>query len=350
MVIIGSLLVIMASVYVLAIITEEYFIISLDKLSTRMEIPSDVAGASLMAMGSSAPEICIALIAVFIGGSHGEVGIGTIVGSAVFNILVITGASALVAGQLAMNIESVQRDIAFYIISILLLLFVFWNGEILIWESILLLVAYVVYLVVLWRWGDTHPSPREHPKRHPIKQDETQKSLLSRFNRLLVRVFGFVARDPEEDYIWSMVVSIAGIAILSYILVEAALALSAAINLPPVIVSLTVLAAGTSAPDLISSISVAEEGRGNMAIANAVGSNIFDILVGLGLPWLLILLLGDPQLFVSTDGLISSIIVLTVTVLLLYYFLYSNSTFTRRDGIILIIVYVVYIAYAILTA
>lgn len=342
-----SLLVIMASVYVLAIITEEYFIISLDKLSTRMEIPSDVAGASLMAMGSSAPEICIALIAVFIGGSHGEVGIGTIVGSAVFNILVITGASAIVAGELVMNVESVQRDVAFYIISILLLLFVFWDGEIVIPEALLLLVAYGVYLVVLWRWGDTHPSPREHPKRHPIEQDETQQSVISRFNRLLVRLFGFVARDPEEDYIWAMVVSIAAIALLSYILVEAALALSFAIGLSPVIVSLTVLAAGTSAPDLISSISVAEEGRGSMAIANAVGSNIFDILVGLGLPWLLILFLGDPLLEVSTDGLISSIVVLSVTVVMLYYFLYTNSTFTRREGIILMLTYAGFIFYAV---
>ncbi|MEO1163738.1 MAG: sodium:calcium antiporter, partial [Chloroflexota bacterium] len=80
MVALGSLIVIIVSVYFLAIITEEFFVISLDAVSQRFSIPSDVAGASLMAIGSSAPELFIALIAVFTGGDHADVGIGTIVG------------------------------------------------------------------------------------------------------------------------------------------------------------------------------------------------------------------------------------------------------------------------------
>ena len=84
------------SVYLLGIITDEYFIVSLDQISKKLKIPNNVAGASLMAMGSSAPELAIALLALVIAsGSHSDVGIATIVGSAIFNILVITGASAI---------------------------------------------------------------------------------------------------------------------------------------------------------------------------------------------------------------------------------------------------------------
>ena len=89
--------VIVVCIYLLSIITDEYFIESLDEISDRLKLPSNVAGASLMAMGSSMPELSIALLSLIQrGGAHSDVGVGNIVGSAVFNILVITGLSALV--------------------------------------------------------------------------------------------------------------------------------------------------------------------------------------------------------------------------------------------------------------
>ena len=92
-----SLLVVVACVYALSVITDGFFVESLDEIAHKLSLPPSVAGASLMAMGSSAPELAIALLALFKGsGEHSDLGIGTIVGSAVFNILVITGASALV--------------------------------------------------------------------------------------------------------------------------------------------------------------------------------------------------------------------------------------------------------------
>jgi K+-dependent Na+/Ca+ exchanger-like protein len=344
-----SLAVIVLSVYLLAVITDEFFIVSLDEIAIKLEMPSDVAGASLMAMGSSAPELCIALFAVIIGGSHTEVGIGTIVGSAVFNILVITGASAVVGGALPIKPGSVERDIIFYLLSVALLLFVFWNGEILIWEAVLLIVVYGAYLIVLWRWGENNPEDREEIPHHLIDKEDSPKGIMGRINRVVVRLVRLIARNPEEHYVWSLIVSIAFIAGISFGLVEAAVALSEAIGIPPVIVSLTVLAAGTSAPDLIASVDVAREGRGSMAVANAVGSNIFDVLIGLGLPWLIIMIFGQPFVEVSTTGLISSIFLLSGTVILLYIFLYTDRIFTRLEGIILIVTYVIYVVYAVVS-
>src|SRR5690554_2806155 len=83
--------------YLLAKVSEDYFVESLDIISRKLKLPEDVAGATLMAVGSSAPEFATALIAVLGTGTE-DIGAGTIVGSAIFNILVIVGASALVSG------------------------------------------------------------------------------------------------------------------------------------------------------------------------------------------------------------------------------------------------------------
>ena len=345
-----SLVLMAILVYILAVITDDFFIVSLDKVATQLQMPSDVAGASLMAMGSSAPELSIALFAVLLGGEHADVGIGTIVGSAVFNILVITGASAFVAGSFVVNNRSVERDIAAYFISIILLLIVFWDGTILMWEAVLLILAYVVYLLVLWQWGDSEPKQGENTPSFKADKEPEKKSLLERINHAIAWVFHFVARDPEKNYWWALIVSIVAIAGISFILVEAVVVFSAAVGIPPVLVSITLLAAGTSAPDLIASVNVARDGRGSMAIANAVGSNTFDILIGLGVPWLVIMLLGEPNVVVGSEGLLSSIFVLGTTVILLYGFLYSGRTFSRREGTLLLIAYVAYVIFEITRA
>lgn len=340
--IILSLLIIFVSVYILAIITDGFFVISLDEIAARLEMPSDVAGASLMAVGSSAPELFIALFAVIQGGDHGSVGIGTIVGSAVFNILIITGASTIVAGTLDIGGGGVERDIIFYLGSISLLLFVFWDGQIFLWEAISLVVAYMFYIWVLWKWGENNP-PDE------VEKPDTVHEKMKGINGIIETVFGWIARDPHKNYVWAMIVSVLAIAGISFILVESAVALSNALGLPPLIVSMTLLAAGTSAPDLIASVGVAREGRGGMAVANAVGSNIFDVLIGLGLPWVLTLVFMSQAVEVSTEGLISSIFILSGTVIIAYIFLYTGRKLVRWEGWALVAVYVAYVVYAYIT-
>lgn len=351
MVAIVSLLLILVAVYILAVITDEYFVVSLDEVSKRLKLPSDVAGASLMAVGSSAPELFIALIAVFgAGGEHSEVGIGTIVGSAIFNILVITGVAAVVAGKMVMNGRSVERDIIFYLGSVALLLFVFWNGEILMWEAGLMVGAYFGYLAMLWYWSRTNP---EDAASETVGGDHLHHgagtSPLAKLNKLIDQLFGLIARDPVKNYLWAMLISIAAIAGLSWVLVESAIALSDELGLPAVIVSLTLLAGGTSAPDLIASVDVAKDGRGAMAVANAVGSNIFDVLIGLGVPWMLTLLIVDPEVHVSTDGIIESIFLLSVTTIILYAFLNTQRMLTRMEGFGLLGAYALYVIYVIAT-
>ncbi|MCI5137020.1 MAG: hypothetical protein D3922_01085, partial [Candidatus Electrothrix sp. AR1] len=175
----GCLLIMLIAIYILAIMTDEYFIPSLDHISHLLDLPHNVAGASLMAMGSSAPELAIALTALFQGsGEHSDVGVGTIVGSAVFNILVITGASAL-ARPAKITLSVVIRDCLVYVMSIALLLFTFYDGQIYPLEALSFLVLYASYLLILYKWNLWFPevAPAEGEKSEKPKPhiDEKQE-------------------------------------------------------------------------------------------------------------------------------------------------------------------------------
>ncbi len=343
-----SLAAILVSVFVLAVATDKFFIPSLDEISRRLKLSDEVAGASLMAIGSSAPELAIALMALFTdGGAHSDVGIGTIVGSAVFNILVITGVSAAVAGGLHIHIFAVGRDIVYYLISILYLGLVFFDGHVSLIEAILGLAGYVVYMGVLIVWKYLAPDEDDEEEAEPESEPERQKvagwhHLESLVETILRRITG----APEKNFVWAFVVSIALIVALSYVLVESTIIFSTGIGIPPVIVALTLLAAGTSAPDLMASVDVAREGRGGMAVANAVGSNTFDLLVGLALPWTIALsILGLSGIDVGTGDLWVSIGILVATTLILAVFLTSKRELSRREGIVLLLLYAVFVIF-----
>ena len=342
----GSLALILVSVLILAVITDRFFIPSLDAISTRLKLSDEVAGASLMAMGSSAPELAIALMALFSGGGqHSDVGIGTIVGSAVFNILVITGVSAVVAGGLHIHVFAVRRDILYYLVSIGYLALIFFDGGVSLIEALLGLAGYIVYMGVLILLKDPQVDDEPQPAKGASGQP-ANIALWQRIERLVVGPLRRITGAPEVNFVWAFTVSIALIVALSYILVEATIVFSAGIGIPPVIVALTLLAAGTSAPDLMSSVDVAREGRGGMAVANAVGSNTFDLLIGLALPWTIALVLqGAGMIQVGTDNLWTSLGILVATTLVLFVFLETKRDLSRREGWILLLLYAVFVLY-----
>lgn len=348
---VASLLVIALCVYVLTVLTDEYFIPSLDEIAGRLEIPSNVAGASLMAVGSSMPELTITLVAlVTASGAHSDVGVGNIVGSAVFNILIITGISAIIRPA-AVGWRITARDGLFYVASIGLLLLSFSDGQATLLDALLFLSLYAVYLVVLFLW------PRF--VREDVVDDEDTIELLEseiaveatrtgvyyRVTQGLSRVLGFMTGDPRRSFVRAFLVSIAIIVAISIVLVESSISLAEALGVPSILVALTVLAAGSSAPDLIASALVAREGRGDMAVSNAVGSNIFDVTVGLGLPWLLVLIFQPGAIAIGSDGLWGSALVLLGTVFVLLVFLTTDRTLSRVEGVILVGLYIAYVIW-----
>lgn len=350
-VMITSLIIIMIAIYLLAIITDEFFIESLDVISEKWKLPSNVAGASLMAMGSSMPELTIALFALMQqDGAHSDVGIGNIVGSAIFNILVITGVSALVMPA-KVTLRVIVRDCAVYTLSIGLLIWFFLDGQITMLEALLFLGLYALYILILFQWnrlvGDEEDQEADPIEMAELEEEEegAKSGLYHRITSVISKVLGFLTGHPRRNYLRTFTVSVALIAGISWVLVEESVALAEVLGVPPVIVALTVLAAGSSVPDLIGSVLVAKKGRGEMAVANAVGSNIFDITIGLGLPWLLILLFQKDTIVVGTDGLWTSTLLLLGTVAILFVFLWTKRELSRIEGGILVFLYVIYVIW-----
>lgn len=337
------ILALLISFYLLAVICDEFFVPALDRIAHRLKMSSDVAGATLMAVGSSAPELFTSLFAVFKPGDHADVGAGTIVGSAIFNILVIIGASAAFK-RAKLTWQPVIRDTIFYCFSILLLLFVFRDGTINLAESVYFLSLYVVYILAVVNWKKI--LPYEDTDIIEELEEESRKSKLATLSRQLLSYLIPDVKERPHMYVSAFLMSIVWIAVLSYVLVESAVGLGTLLNINPTIIALTVLASGTSIPDLLSSVIVAKQGRGDMAVSNAIGSNIFDILFGLGFPWFLLLALKGETITISTENLYSSIFLLFATVVaILFVLIVRKWTIGVKSGLILIGMYVLYLVY-----
>ena len=335
------ILALLACFVLLARVVDLFFISSLDKISKDLRLSNDAAGATLMAVGSSAPELFVALFAVIKPGEHQAIGIGSIVGSAIFNLLVIVGAAAYVK-KTKLTWQPMVRDLFFYSLSVALLVIFIWDGRLTLNETLIFLGVYVLYVVAVIYWRKW--LPYDDMEATELEDTHGEHNKISKpVDQLLRFIF-----PNEKHYYRVFILSIVLIAALSYVLVEVAVASAHILNIPEAIIALTVLAVGTSIPDLFSSVIVARQGRGDMAVSNAIGSNIFDILVGLGLPFLLVMVFSGGTIESGGD-IFSSTLILSGSVLLLILLLLVKKWNTSKlTGVILIGAYIFYVANEIL--
>lgn len=353
MIILGAFILLLFTFYLIAKVCDRYFVESLEIIIKRLKISNDVAGASFMAIGSSAPELFIAIIALTKVGIE-NVGAGTIVGSAIFNILVIIGAAAI-AREILVEHKSVIRDITFYISTIIILLFTFWDGVITLQESFWYVGFYVLYLIILSRWHLWVPREKEVVLPPEKKESSSKKKFpprgFLRFDAFSEKIMDYSFPRLEKNpnlYGISFLIAVLYISVLSWVMVDLAVFISRGLGISEALIALIVLAAGTSIPDLISSVIAAKKGYGNMAVSNAIGSNTFDILIGLGAPWMVYILIKDHSIEVGNENILSSIILLFGTVILLALILIGKKfSITRNEGFLLIGVYLLYVAFSI---
>lgn len=338
------LFVMLLAFYLMAEVCEKYFVESLEKISKNLNLSPEASGATLMAVGSSAPELFVSLMALFKPGEE-AMGAGTIVGSAIFNILVITGASVAVR-QAFIIWQPVVRDMLFYSLSIVLLMFAFRDGEISLFEIILFLAFYVVYILAVVNWKKIFKYKDDDPIEM-IEEAMTEKTWKKAFAPVdwLVK---YTFPKPEK-YVLTFFISLVWIIVLSWALVESAVIAAHILGIPSVVIGLTILAAGTSVPDLLSSIIVAKKGQSGMAISNGIGSNIFDILFCLGFPWLISYVFMGEKITVATENLNSSIILLFATVVsILFLFIIRRWNVGKYSGYFLIGLYLIYLIWILL--
>ena len=233
--IILSAIAMLACFVLLARVVDLFFIDSLDKISGDLRLSSDAAGATLMAVGSSAPELFVALFSVLKPGEHQAIGIGSIVGSAIFNLLVIIGAAAIVR-KAKLTWQPAVRDFFFYTLAVVLLVLFIWDGSFSMTEAIIFLVIYIFYVIAVVYWKKILPY-NDLPFDKPEEKVFDKKGIVGMFDRLMFRIF-----PKREKYYLIFLLSIFIIAALSWALVELAIIISYALDIPEAIIALTVIA------------------------------------------------------------------------------------------------------------
>lgn len=230
-----------------------YLVEGLGAISHQFGISEAVMGASIAAMVSSAPEFGSSAFSVIEG--HPDIGLGTIIGSGIFNVTVIIGAGAIF-GKYAIERRVFYRDGFFYLFAVLIAFICVRDGnlkslEAIIWTSVFF--GYLAWLVFDARRGKPVP----------------KKSITPLSPR---RAFAYIA------------ISLLAIGLAARFLVVHVVAISPSLEMEAIF-SLVIVAVGTSIPDLFTSLQGVRRGMGSLAVSNALGSNVFDILACLGIPF-----------------------------------------------------------------
>ena len=281
----------------------DWFVDGASGIATKFGIPQLVIGLTIVAMGTSAPEAAVSISAA-IGGSA-DITIGNIVGSNILNIFIILGISAVIT-TLAVASSTIKYETPFMILVTVLLIVLGLDGTIGLIDGIILIIAFIAYLTYLFIMAKKNKE--EQPEARPIA-------------------------------IWkAILLTIIGLALIilgSNVTVDAATAIATAFGVSERFIGLTIVALGTSLPELFTSVSAARKHNADIAIGNIVGSNIFNILFVVGLSSVII-----PVPFAS-NFIFDTIVAIVAAALLLVCCLKTKSL-KRWAGILMLICYAAY--------
>lgn len=246
-------------------LVSDRMVAALSSLAAAFQIPQSVAGATLAAIGSSAPELATNALALGWAARVGEagnigqadIGYAAVFGSAIFNLCLIIGIPAMIR-PLRVQRRAVLRDGLVYLLAVGLTIAFIADRQVTALEAAALVFTYLLYLGALLRDVWLHPEATE------VVEDFTPAVAAGTF-----------------------AVSLAVIGVTCYFLVRSTIGLAVGLGLPTALVSLFAVAIGTALPDLVASIQAARQGNTSLAVSNAIGTNSFDLLIALGLPTLI---------------------------------------------------------------
>ena len=292
--------------FVMLIKGADWFVEGAAGIARKFGIPQLVVGLTIVAMGTSAPEAAVSITAALKG--NAGISIGNVVGSNIMNIFVILGLSAVIIA-IAIQESTIKYEIPYLLfISIVFLIMGYTGGTITLLEGIVLWALFILYLAYLFRLAKKGSDEEEEENRSPLFL------LLSGIVGAIIIVWG------------------------SNITVDSATAIAKMIGLSESFIGLTIVALGTSLPELVTSVTAAKKGNADIAIGNIVGSNIFNILFVIGTTALII-----PVPF-AANFLIDSAIAIFAAILL-WICVLKTKKLTRMGGIIMLLCYGAYFVY-----
>lgn len=280
----------------------DYFIDNSEKVGLSFGIPPFIIGITLVAFGTSLPELVSSLVAVFKGTS--EIVTGNVIGSNITNILLVFGTVCFIGSNLPLNFKLKKIDAVMFLGSALLLGAGIWDFHFAKWEAILCLIGLVVYLVSLFS-QTTDDDAEERPKL--------------------------------QWYVFPLII-LSGLAIWlsAQYNIEAIINLSEMLPIGPEIIALTAVAFGTSLPELIVSVSAVRKGNVDMAVGNILGSNIFNILAVMGITGLV----GNLEI---KEFILQFSLPIMIIASFAYFILVNRGRLQKGPGLVLLLLYVLFI-------
>jgi cation:H+ antiporter len=310
---------------VLLIVGADLLVAGASRVAARLGISSLVIGLTVVAFGTSAPELAVSLTGAL--GGQADLALGNVVGSNIFNLLFILGATALVA-PLPVQPQLIRFDVPLMIGASVLCWLLAWDGVVGRLDGIILaagIVAYTTALILPTRrkrveGGDL--SPQAEPPPAPGWRDKLPVQLLQILGGLVMLVAG------------------------SRWLVEGAIVAAKAFGVSELVISLTIVAAGTSLPEVATSILAAIRGERDIAVGNVVGSNIFNLLCVLGLTSAIC----PSGVAVAPQALALDIPIMTAVAVLCFPLFVTGKIVARWEGAVFLAYYVAYTTYLVLAA
>lgn len=296
----------------------DLFVDGASSLAKKLNIPAFVIGLTIVAFGTSAPELAVSITAAMKGSN--DIAIGNVVGSNIFNTLVVLGASAAIT-PIAVDKGMIKRDYPLSIFAAVLLgvlamdTVLFKASEMSLGrlDGIILLIAFAGFMVMTVKAG-----------LEGREEEEEDSEVMPLMKSLLVIVIGLV-----------------GIVVGGDLSVEGAKDIARFFGLSEAIIGLTIVALGTSLPELVTSIVAAKKGESDIAVGNVIGSNVFNVFLILGVSST-ILPMNVSGTYLYDIGMLIGVMVLT------YLPIAKTKKVSRVMGIVMVLVYAAYTVYLIM--
>ncbi|MBQ6205018.1 MAG: calcium/sodium antiporter [Prevotella sp.] len=278
-------------------------------IAQRLNVPQIVIGLTVVAMGTSAPEFFVSLVSALKGIT--DMAVGNVIGSNVFNTLFIVGVAAMVS-PMVIAVNTVRKDMPCAVIAALMLMLMSLDNELSRLDAVFLFIAFILFMIYTLYLAKT--GKQEEQLLPPMK---TWKAVCYLLLGLACLIFG------------------------SNLFVEAATQVAKSLGVSEAMIGLTIVAGGTSLPELATSVVAAMKGRSAIAIGNVIGSNVFNILMILGITGVICPMDLKGITMVDFGVLVGSIV-------LLWFFSFTKFTVARWEGAVLTLIFAGYMTHLIM--
>ncbi len=303
--------ILVASLAVLAK-SSDYFTDSAEVIGKYFKLPAFIIGVTIVAIGTSLPELVSSLFAVFNGAS--EIVVGNVIGSNITNIFLVLGITAILSKKITILHELVRVDLPLLVGSAFLFAFTIWDGVFSLFEALLFIFGVIFYLVYTMSTQDKHEDVSAEKK---IRKDLQKEKLSSKTWGIFIisSIFIFIGAKYT---------------------INSVIQLSELLNLGTEIIAISAVALGTSLPELMVSITAARKGKAEIAVGNILGSNIFNTFAVMGIPALF-------GVLIIPQSILSFGLPLMLAATLLYFFITQDNEITKWEGWMLIMFYVFFV-------